>query len=214
MLFCITLAAGGANGGCQPRMDASSPLDAFARKANEVGLLRPEALGLHESGALWEGPTPDASFSPQEVIALTLRALQDNDSPQPNSGTALLRRFSSSDFAFAGEPHQANGRRLAPPELTAFFASTQYNLLLEPSCYSQWSFPSETCSFDDSEAWQEIRFETLADGRGENTLLAKLGWSLVRDRDGCWLTDEVTWHDFRDSYRPGIGQEEWPRICG
>ena len=44
--------------------------------------------------------------------------------------------------------------------------------------------------------------------------LAKLGWSLVRDGGGCWVTDDISWHDFRDSYRPGLGQEEWPRICG
>ena len=43
---------------------------------------------------------------------------------------------------------------------------------------------------------------------------SQVGRALVRDRGGCWVTDQVTWHDFRDSFRPGIGQEEWPRICG
>ena len=191
----------------------SGSLDDFARKAEQAGLLRAEAAVSHESGALWQGAQPDAAYSPQEVIELTLSALQNNDDPKPHSGTALLRRFSSDRFLLAGEPRPED-RRLAPPELTAFFRSSQYGLLLEPACYSQWTFPSETCSLDDEEAWQEVKFETQAGTRGENTLLAKLGWSLVRDGHGCWVTDDISWHDFRDSYRPGIGQEEWPRICG
>ena len=192
----------------------SGSLDDFARKAEQAGLFRPEAARSHESGTLWQGTQPSAAYSPQEVIELTLSALQNNDDPKPHSGTALFRRFSSERFALAGEPRPDDDRRLSPPELTAFFRSSQYGLLLEPACYSQWAFPSETCSFDDDEAWQEVVFESQAGRRGENTLLAKLGWSLVRDGGGCWVTDDISWHDFRDSYRPGLGQEEWPRICG
>ena len=145
---CHALAGGAARRPHHPRMDASSPLDAFAKRP-----MRTACFGQRpwppRVGRAVGGPT-DASFSPQEVTALTLRALQDNDSPS-QFGHALLRRFSSSDFACR---RAAAGQRqaAAPPELTSFFASTQYNLLLEPSCYSQWSFPSETCSFDDSEA--------------------------------------------------------------
>ena len=32
--------------------------------------------------------------------------------------------------------------------------------------------------------------------------------------DGSWLVDGIDWQDFRDRYRPGIGREEWMRICG
>lgn len=184
--------------------------DAFAQNVDRMGLLRPEALREHERGTLWSGPNPDPTLTPQEVIELTLRALRNNNEPQPHSGTALLRRFATASFSFAGEPTQP---RLPPPELTSFMSSNQYNLLLEPDCYSTWAFPSDTCCLDDDEAWQEVTFECVG-SRGENTLLAKLGWTLVRDSGGCWVTDEVSWHDFRDSFRPGIGQEEWPRICG
>ena len=45
-------------------------------------------------------------------------------------------------------------------------------------------------------------------------MLAKLGFEMVRREDGVWLFDSIIWHDFRDGFRPGIGQEEWPRICG
>lgn len=123
---------------------------------------------------------------------------------------ALLRRFSSDSFALAGEPSTPAARRLPPPALTAFFEESQYGLLLD-SEGSSWSFPSEACSWDEESTWQEVIFESVD---GEETLLAKLGWSLVRDSSGCWVTDDCSWHDFRPEFRPGIGQEEWPRICG
>ena len=137
-------------------------------KAEQAGLLRAEAAVSHESGALWQGAQPDAAYSPQEVIELTLRALQNNDDPKPHSGTALPRRIFERQIP-PGRRAAARGSRPAPPELTAFFRSSQYGLLLEPACYSQWTFPSETCSLDDEEAWQEVKFETQAGTRGENT---------------------------------------------
>ena len=65
-------------------------------------------------------------------------------------------------------------------------------------------------------------------------LLAVVGWSLQRRRikqhqpgkyidnaytntnelTSCWLLDGVDWQDFREDFRPGIGREEWERICG
>jgi hypothetical protein len=30
----------------------------------------------------------------------------------------------------------------------------------------------------------------------------------------AWLVDGIDWQDFRERYRPGIGREEWERICG
>lgn len=46
-------------------------------------------------------------------------------------------------------------------------------------------------------------------------LLVKLGWSLVRrEEDGAWIMDGLDWQDFREEFRPGIGREEWVRICG
>ena len=69
-----------------------------------------------------------------------------------------------------------------------------------------------TNKLGDGDAWQEVSLEE-PDGSGE--LLAKLGWSLVRRRsDGCWVTDALSWHDFREGFRPGIGEEEWDRSFG
>jgi hypothetical protein len=78
--------------------------------------------------------------------------------------------------------------------------------------------------------WIESRLRSPKD----NQLLAVVGWSLQRrqimeEQDGhdssnfdsnasdfvsCWLLAGIDWQDFRDEFRPGIGREEWERICG
>jgi hypothetical protein len=72
-------------------------------------------------------------------------------------------------------------------------------------------FPQDTLDYYDGTAWLECR---LRDGKSD-ALLAVLGWSMKRrEDDGAWLIDGIDWQDFRDEYRPGIGREEWERICG
>ena len=78
--------------------------------------------------------------------------------------------------------------------------------------------------------WVESRLRSPND----NELLAVVGWNLQRrqivykDQDNSkgdnirnandsisyWLLDDLQWQDFRDEFRPGIGREEWTRICG
>ena len=159
------------------------------------------------AGVLWDGPSPSPSLAPSRVVELILAALQRNDEPQPASGVALLRRFATPEFCLAGEPRCADGMRVTPQELSRFFACSQYNLLLDPNVVVH--FPSEICSFEDAQAWQEVNLET-----DDGQMLAKLGWSLQRDDDSCWRTYELSWHDFRDEFRPGIGQVEWDRSFG
>jgi hypothetical protein len=65
-------------------------------------------------------------------------------------------------------------------------------------------------------------------------LLVMMGWQLRYDDvfdqwnntdSTCWTThpppsgktwwiDHIDWQDFRDGFRPGVGREEWVRICG
>ena len=116
------------------------------------------------------------------------------------------RRFSSATFLLAGE---ASSPRLTPQGLTRFFETSQYGLLLESNAY-RVTYPSDLVSLDDKHAWQEVCLEE-ADG---DELLAKLGWALLRRGDGCWVTDTLSWHDFRPEFRPGIGEEEWDRSFG
>ena len=163
--------------------------------------------GAASSGALWCGPAPTPSLSPGEVILTTLTALQHNDEPQPHAGVALMRRFAISSFALTGEPSLADGSRVSPQELSRFFVNSQYCLLFDKAVVI--SFPTDTCSFEEGCAWQETVLESPS-----GTMLAKLGWNLLRGDDGCWRTSAISWHDFRDGFRPGIGEEEWDRSFG
>ena len=78
--------------------------------------------------------------------------------------------------------------------------------------------------------WIESRLRSPKD----DELLTVVGWSLQRRQivqkgwdnrssycsnntytlSACWLLDGIDWQDFRDEFRPGIGREEWERICG
>jgi len=78
--------------------------------------------------------------------------------------------------------------------------------------------------------WVESRLRAPEDDQ----LLVVVGWSLQRrvveheqqavilnnsncdtsQITPCWFLDGIDWQDFRDEFRPGIGREEWERICG
>jgi hypothetical protein len=83
---------------------------------------------------------------------------------------------------------------------------------------SEWHFDTDPVDYYDGTCWVESRLRSRG---GE--LLVVVGWSLQQERlwkeddDGSmvvWLLDNIDWQDFRDEYRPGIGREEWERICG
>ena len=77
--------------------------------------------------------------------------------------------------------------------------------------YYTIDFPWDTLDYYDGTAWVECR---LRDKQSDE-LYVVLGWSMQRrESDGAWLIDGIDWQDFRPKYRPGIGREEWERICG
>mmetsp|Transcript_38733 Transcript_38733/g.71307 ORF Transcript_38733/g.71307 Transcript_38733/m.71307 type:complete len:299 (+) Transcript_38733:36-932(+) len=77
--------------------------------------------------------------------------------------------------------------------------------------YYTIEFPWDTLDYLDGTAWVECRLRD----KQSDLLLVVLGWSMEqRDSDGSWLIDGIDWQDFREKYRPGIGREEWERICG
>lgn len=160
--------------------------------------------------AVWAGPQPARQLDPRDVLVLLIGALQRNNHPQPHSGSACLLRFSTDDFRLVGSP----ARRPSPAQLTNFMSMTQYHLLLDPD--ASFDFPSDCLQLDEEEAFQDMNLYTTDD---QETVDAKLGWTLRREvgaegKAACWLVSDLTWHDFRPRFRPGIGQEEWPRICG
>ena len=99
------------------------------------------------------------------------------------------------------------------------------------------TFPSDVVDFNDGTCWLECR---LLDSK-TGSLMVIMGWQLKRELSsmgtfpiqqndeydslgndfgvsdathGAWFIDSVDWQDFRDKYRPGLGREEWMRICG
>jgi hypothetical protein len=81
-------------------------------------------------------------------------------------------------------------------------------------------FPTDIVEYCDDEIWFESR---LRDNEND-TLMVVLGWTMQRMRQydynesnnikNSWYIHSIDWQDFRDLYRPGIGREEWERICG
>lgn len=71
-------------------------------------------------------------------------------------------------------------------------------------------FPGDVVDYMDGKCWLEAQLRDRESGK----LLVILGWSLVQNERREWLIDRLDWQDFRDEFRPGIGREEWMRICG
>tara|TARA_B110001452_G_scaffold184347_1_gene154950 strand:- start:574 stop:1227 length:654 start_codon:yes stop_codon:yes gene_type:complete len=142
---------------------------------------------------LWpEAREPSPTYSPSDVIALTLIALRYNDSPVTDAGAATLRRFSTPGFRLAGMPADP-----PPQQLSALLREPcQYSVLVQPDGY-ELSLPSDTVYSDDANgcecAFQEVQLDEVGGG----DMMVKIGWELQRMR-GCWLTSSIAWQDFRD----------------
>jgi len=134
------------------------------------------------------GLTPTDAFTPVDVAALTLRALKTGDE-------RFLHRFSTPEFAPAGVKRRGS--------TFEGLGNGQYAILREE--YTA-DLDDDILVLDD-EAFLRVRLEDASDAH------VTLGWELERRR-GVWLTSRWYWHDFRPEFHPGIGQEEWTRICG
>jgi hypothetical protein len=97
-----------------------------------------------------------------------------------------------------------------------------------------WDFPTDPFQYEehDNEKDETIDFcfiESRLRSPKDDSLMVVVGWALQRrrrqpgysnnldtddDLDSFWLLDGMDWQDFRDEFRPGIGREEWERICG
>ena len=138
---------------------------------------------------LASGLTPTDAFTPVDVAALTLRALRSGDE-------RFLHRFSTPEFAPAGVKRRGS--------TFEGLGNGQYEILRQ----SYDADIDDDVLELDTDAYLRIRLEDA----DERTLVS-LGWELERRR-GVWLTSRWYWHDFRPEFHPGIGEEEWTRICG
>lgn len=162
---------------------------------------------------------PNPNLSPSEFVTKILEALLHPDEPLPDSGFRLLLRASTpqwrkSILKSVAAPYHAHEELVASALATPMQKSTnQFGILVgsdEEQEEFTISFPSDTVEdSEDDTCWLECRLQSVRD----NKLLVVMGWHLRRrEMDGAWLIDKLDWHDFRDAFRPGIGQEEWARI--
>lgn len=154
-------------------------------------------------------PSPDLSST--DAIELQLLAMQGGD---VEAGAELWLRFASASFALAGvTPWSARALARAVHD-----AGSQYALLTDARLEIDFpTEPVEELGADDrpERCWHEVELLLRVDGiDAEGFTAAKLGWSCEWDAACGWRTQSISWHDFRPDHRPGIGQEEWPRVCG
>jgi hypothetical protein len=160
---------------------------------------------------------PNPRLSPSQFVTEILSALWNNAEPLPDSGFRCLLRSSSSQWRHKlydsiGAPTTATEEQVASALGEAMGRPrNQFAILVGEAEKYIATFPSDPLEYADGTCWLECR---LVDKRDQR-LLVVTGWQLQQRRsDGAWLVDSIDWQDFRDEYRPGIGREEWMRICG
>lgn len=160
---------------------------------------------------------PNPGLQATDFVAQLLRALWNNSDPRPDSGFRLLLRASTKEwrrklYTAVAAPDGAReevvasavGEAMARPR-------NQYGILVGEEEEYYATFPTDVLDYGDGKCWVECRLRNKQD----DALLAILGWELERrESDGAWLVGSIDWQDFRACYRPGIGREEWMRICG
>ena len=162
---------------------------------------------------------PNAKLGPTQFVNKILQGLLDPYDPVPDAGFRRLLRASTPQWR-AKIHHSIGAPADAPEEMVASALGAaisrpnqQFGILVgaEDSEDYYVSFPTDLVDNLDGTCWLEARLY----GTSDNKLLVIMGWELKqRPSDGAWLIDGMDWQDFRDSYRPGLGREEWERICG
>jgi hypothetical protein len=166
---------------------------------------------------------PNPNLSAEEFVAVLLEQL--HNPCVPLSGFRSLIRSSSCEWKSKLRESIGVPRSMDIDEETfanALFSAmsrpnNQYEILVQDrgdgsgDANYALHFPGDVVDYQDGcGCWVETQLRHPVSGR----LFAILGWSLVSDENGAWLVDRLDWQDFRDDFRPGIGREEWMRICG
>ena len=188
-----------------------------------------------ENERLRRPPYNPELVDPQQVISSLLEGLQNNHDPAPYFGMeqlwlastlnwrrTLLRSMgmdASSILSVVSLPALAKS-------LTSVMArpNQQFEVLFQEYALE---FPMDALELEPGNCWVEARVRDPV----THELWAVLGWTLVQQiphenesedditakisvSDKTWNIESLEWQDFRDDYRPGIGRDEWERICG
>jgi len=162
---------------------------------------------------------PNAKLGPTQFVDKILEGLRDPFDPVPDAGFRRLLRASTPQWRakilqMIGAPADAPEEMVASA-LGAALArpNQQFGILVGTDDSEDYyvSFPTDLVDNLDGTCWLEARLYGVTD----DELLVITGWELQqRPSDGAWLVASIDWQDFRDAYRPGLGREEWERICG
>ena len=201
-------------------------IDSDGDQLNE--LLRVRLAGIRDKiNRYEERRPPNRHLKPKEIVRALLSALIVPDEPLPDAGFRLLLESATEEWKdyirkSIGAPLYASDELIASALGSAISRpKNQFGILVGVNddhaslirvkpVYSV-SFPSDVVDFEDGNCWVECRLR----GKLDDKLLVVMGWQMKRRKeDGAWLIDGIDWQDFRDDYRPGIGREEWMRICG
>ena len=188
------------------------------RERNAVLQSRIEELKLHGLEQELQRP-PNPHLSPLDFIKVFLKSLWTCDDPFPDDGFRVLLRCATHAwrqqlYASVGAPPSADAEVVASALSEAMQRpNNQFRILVttaddDESCYRP-SFPTDPVDYMDGTCWVECQLRC----RETDKLLVTTGWQLEQE-NGCWMIDRIDWQDFRDAFRPGIGREEWIRICG
>jgi hypothetical protein len=160
---------------------------------------------------------PNSDLTSEQFVRGVMSGLLDPFDPLPDAGFRLLLRSSTKAWRCA-ILQSIGAKEDADPEVVASALgaaigrpNNQFAILVGEGADYDLDFSSEPVDFDDGICWVECRLRDKRDGR----LLTIIGWNLIqRDGDGAWLVNSIEWQDFRDEFRPGVGREEWMRLCG
>ena len=160
---------------------------------------------------------PSTNMTPKEVVTSILDGLLSPHDPLPYFGyeilyTSCTDKWKETLRKSVGAPNDAEeGLVYRALSNSMERTDTQFGILVGMAEETIVDFPFDTLDYYDGTAWLECR---LRDEKSD-TLLVVLGWSFKqRECDGAWLVNGIDWQDFRETFRPGIGREEWERICG
>jgi hypothetical protein len=190
----------------------AEPYDARENKILETRLLD---LKVHAMEEEFRRP-PNPNLSAKEFVFEVIQALHNNGDPLPDSGFRTLLRSSTESwkkmlYKSVGAPLTADEEVVVSALGDAMSRPNQFAILVDEESGYEVSFPTDTLDYSDGTAWVECRLRDEVN----DVLLVVTGWQLQRrDGDSSWLVDQIDWQDFRDDFRPGIGREEWMRICG
>uniref|UniRef100_A0A7S3LF56 Uncharacterized protein n=1 Tax=Amphora coffeiformis TaxID=265554 RepID=A0A7S3LF56_9STRA len=158
---------------------------------------------------------PNARLSACDFVKELLRCILENEDPLPESGFRVLLRTATDEWRDAiyhsvGAPPNASedvvasalGEAIGRPD-------NQYALLVGEAEEYFPTFPFEPLDYFDGTAWVECRLRDKKD----DSLLVSTGWQLQRNSEGAWMVAGMDWQDFREKFRPGVGRQEWMRVC-